>query len=230
MVFLLYLPHPANLVAMGATLTCIPWFVSLVVVQASGSGPVSMGAEAEEWTSTELRRLCGRRYWLAGPRRRHLVDHVPLAGWDIDHVLIGPEGIAVIETKWCSDLWSASDQGRIAAAGRSARADARKLEAILRAVPHRLHLKVTPVVALWPAERSKPAPTDPGGTEVVWGLGLASWWGHQTGTLLRAAEVHSAHEAAVEFVRMRDHYELHKVGSGFLQRLGHRIRLNPNRG
>jgi hypothetical protein len=59
------------------------------VVLASGSVPMMMGETAEQWTAAELRRIPG-----AGWR---LVNGVRLGRGDIDHVLVGPGGLFVVE-------------------------------------------------------------------------------------------------------------------------------------
>ena len=62
---------------------------------ASGAAQATMGDVAEQWTSTEFRRL-RRRGW-------RIVDHVLLGRrGDVDHVAIGPDGVVVVETKWRS--------------------------------------------------------------------------------------------------------------------------------
>lgn len=61
---------------------------------ASGASGASMGATAEVWTDSELRRM-RRKGW------RH-VNHLVIRNGDIDHVAIGPDGVIVLETKWRS--------------------------------------------------------------------------------------------------------------------------------
>lgn len=78
----------AFLAAMGAAL--YHW-----AVLASGAAGTSMGQAAEEWTSSDLRRL-RRNGWQT---LDHLILRPPA---DIDHVAIGPDGVIVIETKWRS--------------------------------------------------------------------------------------------------------------------------------
>ena len=63
----------------------------------TGSGPQMMGGIAEAWTSSELR-----------PLRKHgwkLADHVFYRFADVDHLLVGPAGALVVETKWSSEAW-----------------------------------------------------------------------------------------------------------------------------
>lgn len=53
---------------------------------------LEMGAEAEAWTSKELRKVCGPGW--------HVVDGISFAFHDVDHVLVGPGGVYAIETKY----------------------------------------------------------------------------------------------------------------------------------
>ena len=70
------------------------WFF---VAYMSGSASASMGAVAEQWTASELRRL-DTEGW-------RLVNGFHLRVSDIDHVLIGPAGVIAVETKWSRDAW-----------------------------------------------------------------------------------------------------------------------------
>lgn len=56
-----------------------------------GLGHRSMGAEAEQWTATELGKL---------DHRWSVFHDVPLARSNVDHVAIGPGRVYAIETKW----------------------------------------------------------------------------------------------------------------------------------
>lgn len=52
-------------------------------------------AIAESSTSSEVRKL-RRKGW-------RIIDNLPLDGFDIDHISVGPGGVIVMETKWTSD-------------------------------------------------------------------------------------------------------------------------------
>lgn len=56
---------------------------------------IESAAVAEWSTSSQVRKL-RRRGW-------RIVDNVPMDGYDIDHIAIGPGGVIVLETKWTSD-------------------------------------------------------------------------------------------------------------------------------
>lgn len=74
------------------------WMDVLATIVWTGAGNKFMGATGEAWTAQELRRL-HRSGWL-------LVNGVQRDKWgDIDHVLVGPGGVLVVETKWSSQSW-----------------------------------------------------------------------------------------------------------------------------
>lgn len=68
---------------------------ALVIIQ-TGTGPTMAGELAEQWTVHELHDLLAHGY--------RLVNHVSVDGrGDADHVLVGPGGLFVLETKWSAD-------------------------------------------------------------------------------------------------------------------------------
>src|SRR4051812_48355601 len=71
--------------------------IGFLVLALSGPMARGMGATAETWTAAELRRL-----------RRHgwrMINGLVLPGRDVDHLLVGPTGVIVVETKWSSTDW-----------------------------------------------------------------------------------------------------------------------------
>lgn len=144
-----------------------------LVVQLTGTGPLSMGAQAEVWTASEIR-----------PLRKHgwkVANHVALRPWDIDHVLVGPGGVVAVETKWSSDGWTlAPPEERLRRAIQQARRNAHDLRVWrpqLRATPPET---VRPVVFLWGGTRTgqeKPADVvQIDGVSVVYGIDAARRW------------------------------------------------------
>lgn len=76
----------------GAGVVVVLGGIAFTVFVFTGSGSQTMGAIAETWTSSELR-----------PLRKHgwrLIDHVFYRYADADHLLVGPGGAIVVETKW----------------------------------------------------------------------------------------------------------------------------------
>lgn len=79
----------------GVVLTAA--MVTALVVLASGTAPLMTGEMAEQWTAQELR-----------PLREHgwkLINHFVLGRGDYDHVLVGPGGVVLVETKWGGTPW-----------------------------------------------------------------------------------------------------------------------------
>ncbi len=223
-----FVPRPGNLFVAGVVVGALPFAVLMVAQGWTGAAGTSMGATAEGWTSSELRRFVRRA------RRRderwRLVDHIPLAGWDVDHVLIGPGGVFAIESKWSAEGWRSTwAQGRLSDIAKSARLEARKVESILRSEPHRLRLPVTPVVVVWP-NTAKPARLAVDGmTEAIYGGDLVDWCLQRPTQALDTQTVESVHTALVDFVRMRERHELKEAGAGPLRRMWYRVWLDPSR-
>jgi hypothetical protein len=130
---------------LGGTVASGVWVDVLFVVVLSGAGTTFMGAVGESWTAQGLRWLC-RQGWL-------LVNGFKLdPSWDIDHVLVGPNGVLSIESKWSGDPWPLRDgdrvmQDRRESATRQARRNADDLSDWLTRAG--LEVPVTSVVVLW---------------------------------------------------------------------------------
>jgi hypothetical protein len=72
---------------------------------------------------------------------------------DVDHLLIGPGGVYVLESKWTNVPWRLVDEGIVGPVGRDpitqAQEGARKVESMLRYGRDRFEVDVHPVVVLW---------------------------------------------------------------------------------
>jgi hypothetical protein len=80
------------------------WFDVLIALVWTGAASKFMGASGEAWTSDVLREL-GRDGW-------RLVNNVTLTNrGDIDHVLVGPGGVLVVESKWSANRWPVNGHG-----------------------------------------------------------------------------------------------------------------------
>ncbi len=74
---------------------------SVVIIQ-TGTGPTMAGELAEQWTVEELKELLEHGH--------RLVNHVVIDGrGDADHVLVGPAGLFVLETKWSATPYRSDD-------------------------------------------------------------------------------------------------------------------------
>ncbi len=111
--FTYFLPSPENWFLAGVAASCIPRTLIVVVRDILGLASIGMGVSAEQWTSQELRRFA-RRERKAEAESWFVLDHVPMSGFDIDHVLIGPGGVVALETKWSNEGWETSwSRGRL---------------------------------------------------------------------------------------------------------------------
>ncbi len=82
----------------GAAAVSALWFDALMTILWSGAASQIMGVSGETATAHILRELEAKGW--------RLVNGVKLEGWgDIDHVVIGPGGVLVIETKWSAYAW-----------------------------------------------------------------------------------------------------------------------------
>lgn len=127
--------------ALGSGLTVTGCAVAALVVLFSGTAPLMMGEMAEQWTAQELRPLT-QHGW-------RLVNHFGLGGGDHDHVLVGPGGIVLLETKWASRAWAMNDRDSFfqAALAQTAR-NAKQLSAWHEVARHG-RPQVQPVLVLW---------------------------------------------------------------------------------
>lgn len=129
----------------GAAVASSAWALYSVIAEASGTSYFAMGAEAEGWTADALKPLV-RAGWYA-------VHNVEFDGRDIDHVVVGPGGVAAIETKWSSNSWHGPDnRERLAASCLQAWEGAASIAKLLRAAgnpPGVVDLDVSPILVLW---------------------------------------------------------------------------------
>jgi hypothetical protein len=156
----------------GAGAVAGPTGIWVLVMQLTGTASTMMGDTAEQWTAQELRPL-SKDGW-------RLINHFGLTGDDIDHLLVGPGGVFVLETKWSSMDWqSAAGRERQRRAATQAAANARRLN--LWAPFKKSGLHAQPVVVLWGADvrelthDSKSPFGDIDGTPVLLGPTLQDW-------------------------------------------------------
>ncbi len=142
------------------------------VLLLSGTGSTVMGDLAEQWTAQELRPLTDHGW--------KLVNHFGLGYGDNDHVLVGPGGVILFETKWNGHEWKAVDQDpRVRAAIRQVQDGARSLRLWEGLKKHGV-TEVRTVVVLWGSHENESAlpasgRKDPDGTVVIPGGGVKAW-------------------------------------------------------
>jgi hypothetical protein len=85
-------------IIVGAAGISGPWTVALITILLSGIADPIMGLDAEGSTADVLRRL-KRRGW-------KLANGIKVKGKeDIDHLVVGPIGVLVVESKWSRHRW-----------------------------------------------------------------------------------------------------------------------------
>jgi hypothetical protein len=183
----------------GAAIVEGPMAIWMLTIQLTGTASIMMGDQAEQWTAQELRRVT-RRGW-------RLINHFGLRTDDIDHVLIGPPGAFVFETKWSASDWlTAFNRRREKEAVEQVLANARSMR-LWHPVKSR-QVPVTPVVVLWGKGLSK-WPEDHrirvvDGAFVITGRALRGWLEGQDAQLVEASTIDEVWQAMDEQVTRRD--------------------------
>lgn len=172
----------------GATGASGFWIVTILIIIWTGIGNPLMGLQGENRTAEILRKFQSEGW--------QLVNGMQLLGdWDIDHVLVGPAGVLVFESKWSHKVWPSHSNGK----GYMA---ARLREAISQVTDNREQFKsyfkkdlfgvtVTPVCVLWSHEYDSDEPTTflTGGVVVIHGPALKKWMESLTAKWLDSGKV-----------------------------------------
>ena len=123
-----------------------------------------MGGSAEEWTSSELRKLGSS--W-------RVFDRVEFRKHDVDHVAVGSDKVLVVETKWSSLELDPQRPDRILSGWvADAQDGARRIELMAQ-----IELPVAPVLVVWGSniERLPHGWTRVDGVVVVVGHQMRQW-------------------------------------------------------
>ena len=201
----LLLPGWIRLVVVGVFLSSGFWLSFYIVETASGAAPAAMGQLAEQWTARELSRL-KRQGW-------NLVNHLTLQRSDIDHVLMGPGGIVIVETKYSSGGWENSyyTNGLIESASTyvSKSAHTFLLWAGKRMLPQSC---VYPVVVLWGGgyDDTKASPVE--GVHVLSGNHLQGWLSTLPEAVMNEANLAAIYAKIDTQVEWRDQKDLERDG------------------
>lgn len=186
----------ARFFLLGAGVAGVAGALTLWVLQVTGTAPTMMGDLAEQWTASELRGL-RRKGW-------RLVNQLALRPWDIDHVLIGPGGAVVVETKWTATTWQLDPpDDRVRRAVEQARSNARDLRLW---GPWRAAgvTDVRPVVMLWGTGSNQLETIDLDGVAVVPGPAAQAWLEQLPSHGVSADQVDHAWALLEQQTRMRD--------------------------
>ena len=184
---------------LGLTLALAVGVPAWSVVMLTGTAPTMMGGEAERWTAEELQALEAH-----GCR---IVHHAALRPGDMDHMVVGPIGVFVVETKWRSGSWS--DLGEM-----GARRQVSASTSALRLMTKRFGVeRVAAVVVVWgPASKDLPAPDlgrlpVDGSAVVIPGLHLRRWMLSLPGGQLLPDQIRAVHDEVVAHARRRDAHD-----------------------
>jgi hypothetical protein len=117
--------------------------VVYVATNVSGSASVSMGARAERWTATELKKV--KRLGAT------TFDHLEFYDGDVDHVLVGKGMVLAIETKWRGGGWdlAARRNRALSRAAEQAQSRANRLTNLLRSRNVEAKRDAVPILVLW---------------------------------------------------------------------------------
>jgi Nuclease-related domain len=189
-------------VVIGAGITGTIALLHHWVVLVTGTGPTMMGDLAEQWTASELRKL-RKLGW-------RVVNHFGLGAGDIDHVVIGPAGTFVVETKWSASPWADPyHRERITEAWAQVVESARQLK--LWHNFKRLHLAdPRPVVMLW-GERAKEVASQDSNMTVLAGLEAVSWFQRQPPDVQSEVDVEAVWSNLAAHLDKRDMHEARRA-------------------
>jgi hypothetical protein len=155
----------------GSLVTMIVAFDIVLAMLHTGTGPRIMGGTAEQWTVDSLRAMEKHGY--------ALINHTGLHPGDMDHVLVGPGGVYLLETKWSATAWDISpDSFWLTSASAPLLRGMRALELFLR--PQGVQ-RVEGVLVLWGQagsrlrESSSPIQRTGDGVVVLPGEALERW-------------------------------------------------------
>jgi hypothetical protein len=193
-------PPPWFAFVLGAGDATLASIMVARIVRDSGTASTVAGAVAELWTRDEVKPL-----HRAGWRVLHGVPGRPRE--DIDHVVVGPAGVYVIETKWSSMTWSLADRSmrqRIDRATEQAEAGARRIAGVLK--EHELAPRVHPLVVLW-GPHGLPDNHSICHVPVVHGSRLREWLEMRSAGSIESIEVDRCVDVIGAYADMRHGYE-----------------------
>jgi hypothetical protein len=167
------------------------------IAAASGSTAVTFGAWAERWTSEELQPMRAHGY--------QLVNRARLGYGDLDHVLIGPGGVFVFETKWSAQAWNVEKDPTAARALSQLKRAADQLERWLQP-----RVEVTRVLVLWSgaaAQLARARRHEISGTTVIAGKDVQRWLLNRGRGSLMTDDIEIFHARLVDQTRARDAHD-----------------------
>lgn len=158
----------------GAALIMGLWADSIFILLYSGAATTIMGLDGESRMADILRGF-RKRGWT-------LINGIKIKSRsDVDHVLVGPGGVLVFETKWSHNAWPVNDEGRTSMSSQLSKA-------VDQALSNKNLIKwrfgkslervdIRAVCVLWSAEDSSNLPQvfEGGSVTIVRGPALFGW-------------------------------------------------------
>ena len=188
----------------GVLSTTVVALIAVLTLEVSGTAATRMGGTAEQWTASELRPL-RRSGW-------RLINHY-LLGVEVDHLLIGPAGVIVVETKWSRTRWHLDIPDRFTADAVT-QVNRAAQQVALWDVVKKAGCPVRPVLFLWSSEPGDSAIGSQlvfrDGVTILQGRRSAAAWRQrveQAAPHLTSAAVEALAAAAVDKLAQRDRHE-----------------------
>lgn len=105
-------------------------FTDRIASESDGSWRFALGRDAETWTADDLAWF--RRRWWLRRERWHVVHSVGFHRGDVDHVLLGPNGVLALETKYRSIDVRFDEDRALREAAAQVDSGARRVAALIR--------------------------------------------------------------------------------------------------
>jgi hypothetical protein len=202
----LFAPRWMRGFALGGVAVSGLWGAAYMVATMSGASSALLGQLSEQWTARELRRL-RRRGW-------RLINQVHFRTWDIDHVLLGPGGAVVVETKFSADGWAPSRYTNwvISNAQDRARQNAEDIRLNL-GKSILLPPLVTSVVVLWGRSDVETIDRQENGVHILSGHLFRGWLDGISDTGLDNETVSTLYDRLASQVQERDRQDVERSGA-----------------
>ncbi|HVE45306.1 MAG TPA: nuclease-related domain-containing protein [Acidimicrobiales bacterium] len=186
--------------AAGAATAGMGWAV-WYLLEFDGSRRLRDAGRAEQLTSGLFRKLSDGGWYV--------VDHIEFAGFDVDHVAVGPAGVFAVETKHTNVPWKVTPaglEGPYRDPVFQARENSRKIRLLLKS--EGVSVPVTPALMLWGrgAPRLDAGCTVIGDVAVVNGNQVDEWLSEFPEAQLDQGAIEAVREVLQRFVERRDSY------------------------
>lgn len=184
---------------LGADVASGLWGAVYLVAAMSGAASVEMGCLAEQWTAKELRRLRRNGWRLVNELRYRRRS-------DVDHVLVGPGGAVVVETKYRADGWQSGRYADGVIAGACLQVERNVEDVWLTSMATLARDQVRGVVVVWGGGYDR-RHVGTGRVEVVSGADLRGWLAALPRDGLDEAGIETVYRQMVDHAGRRDRWD-----------------------